>query len=161
MCSRASTLLELFQYHGWANERILTACAGLATAELAAPMPDLYGSPLETLTHLVSVEANYLRLMRGQPTYPEHLEEVMAAIEKSRAASDGYLRLIAEVQSDDLERPFRMPGLNRDLSLEQGLIQVATHSTQHRADLASSLTRLGKEPPALDYVQYLLDVSNA
>ena len=134
--SRASTLLELFRYDSWANERMLTACAGLATDQLAAPMPDLYGSPLETLTHLVSVEANYLRLMRGEPTQAEHFEVVIAAIERSRAASDGYLRLIAELESEHLERPFRMPGLNRDLSLEQGLIQVATHSTQHRADLA-------------------------
>jgi uncharacterized damage-inducible protein DinB len=39
--------------------------------------------------------------------------------------------------------------------VRQALIQVALHSTEHRADLAGAITRLGGTPPPLDYVQYL------
>ncbi len=150
-----SVLIELYSYHRWANRRILTACSQLNPEQLAYSMPDHFGSPFETLTHMISVETNYLRLMRGEPTRPERFALVSEALERTDAVSEEYLTLIAETSELDLTRLFRMPGLDRELSVEQGLIQVATHSTQHRADLASALTRLGQEPPALDYVQLL------
>jgi uncharacterized damage-inducible protein DinB len=105
---------------------------------------------------MISVETNYLRLMRGEPPRAERFAQVSEALERTDAVSEEYLALITEASEFDLTRLFRMPGLGRKLSLEQGLIQVATHSTQHRADLASALTRLGQEPPALDYVQLLM-----
>jgi len=151
-----SILIEFYSYHRWANRRILTACSQLTSEQLASSMPDHFGSPLETLTHMISVETNYLRLMRGEPTRPERFALVSEALERTDAVSEEYLALIAEASEVDLTRLFRMPGLDRELSIEQGLIQVATHSTQHRADLASALTRLGQEPPALDYVQLLM-----
>jgi uncharacterized damage-inducible protein DinB len=69
----------------------------------------------------------------------------------------GYRDFLSELTAAKLQRSFQMPGLGCDLTIEQGIIQVVTHSTQHRADLASALTRLGVTPPPLDYVQLLFD----
>lgn len=35
---------------------------------------------------------------------------------------------------------------------------IEGHSTEHRADLAAAVTRLGGTPTSLDYVQYLADM---
>jgi uncharacterized damage-inducible protein DinB len=151
-----AALHELLRFTSWANERVIQACASLSAEQLRRPFADLYGTPLETLTHLISIEHNYLRLMRGEDVRPLSFDDVAGAAATSESTADGYREFIGGLANDDLQRTFHMPGLGSDLTLEQGIIQVTTHSTQHRADLASALTRLGLTPPPLDYVQFLL-----
>ena len=151
------TLLELYRYNAWANCRIVDACAALPVEGLAAAMPDMYGSVLETLGHLISVEYNYLRLIKGQPMERRSLPTVDVAREACLATDAAYVRLVGALTVADLARTFDMPGLQRHLTVRQALIQVALHSTEHRADLAAAVTRLGGTPPPLDYVQFLAD----
>ena len=149
------TLVELYRYNVWANRRILDACAALDDAQTRAAMPGMYGSALETVSHLVGVEFNYLRLIAGQPTERRRFDDLASARERCLETDRGYLDLVGRLTVADLARTFHMPGLGRDLTVRQALIQVATHSTEHRADLAAAVTRLGGTPPPLDYVQYL------
>ena len=149
------TLLELYRYNAWANCRIVDACAALPVEGLAAEMPAMYGSVLETLSHLISVEFNYLRLIEGQPTERQQFASPDLARVACLATDAAYVRLVEGLTDADLVRGFHMPGLDRDLTVRQALIQVALHSTEHRADLAAAVTRLGGTPPPLDYVQYL------
>lgn len=151
------TLVELYRYNAWANCRVIDACAALPVEGLAAEMPQMYGSVLATLGHLIGVEANYLHLIQGQPTERRPVPSVDLAREISLATDAGYVRLVGELTEADLARTFYMPGLKRDLTVQQALIQVALHSTEHRADLAAAITRLGGTSPPLDYVQYLAD----
>lgn len=153
------TLLEFYRYNAWANCRIIDACASLPVPGLAAEMPAMYGSVLETLGHLIGVEYAYLRLIEGQPTERREYETVDLARGTCLPTDAAYVRLIGELTEDDLARPFHMPGLGRDLTVRQALIQVALHSTEHRADLAAAVTRLGGTPPPLDYVQFLADTA--
>ena len=74
-------------------------------------MPYHFGSPLETLTHMISVETNYLRLMRGELTHPESFALVSEALERTDAVSEEYVKLIAEASEVEVTRLFRMPGL--------------------------------------------------
>ena len=149
------TLVELYRYNAWANGRILAACSALPVEGLAAEMPEMYGSVLATLGHLIGVEYNYLRLIEGRPTDRRQLATVDDARETCQVTDPAYIQLVAGLTEADLARTFHMPGLGRDLTVRQALIQVALHSTEHRADLAAAVTRLGGTPPPLDYVQYL------
>lgn len=153
------TLAELYRYNAWANRQILDACAALDDAKLRTEMPAMYGSVVETVSHLVGVEFNYLRLIEGEPTERRRFDDFAPARERCLETDRGYVELVGRLTVADLARTFHMPGLGRDLTVRQGLIQVATHSTEHRADLAAAVTRLGGTPPALDYVQYLAAVA--
>jgi uncharacterized damage-inducible protein DinB len=148
---------DLVRFTAWGNARIIQVCGSLSAEQLATPFTDLYGTPLETLTHMISVEYNYLRLMLGEAVTAQAFESVAAAAVVSQNTAQGYRDLLAHLAEDDLSSTFCMPGLNRSLTMEHGLLQVVTHSTQHRADLASAATRLGMKPPSLDYVQFLME----
>ena len=149
------TLAALYRYNAWANCRILDACAALPVEGLATEMPAMYGSVLETLGHLIGVEHNYLRLIEGQSTERRTFATADLAREACLTTDAAYVKLVDGLTEADLARTFFMPGLKRDLTVRQALIQVALHSTEHRADLAAAVTRLGGTPPPLDYVQYL------
>ncbi len=153
------TLSELYRYNAWANCRIVVSCAALPVEGLAVEMPAMYGSVLETLGHLIGVEYNYLRLIEGQSMERRSLPTVDLAREACLATDAAYVTLVGELTESALDRTFYMPGLKRDLTVRQALVQVALHSTEHRADLAAALTRLGGTPPPLEYVQYLADAS--
>jgi uncharacterized damage-inducible protein DinB len=149
------TLVELFRYNAWANCRVLDACAALPVSALGAAQPAMYGTVLTTVAHIIGVEVNYLRLIEGEETARQQFEALDAARERCLATDDAYVRLVEGLTDADLGRTFHMPGLGRDLTVRQALIQVALHSTEHRADVAAAITRLGGTPPPLDYVQYL------
>ena len=63
----------------WASRLIVDACAALRANQLRTPRADVYGSILETLSHLISVEYNYLRSIRGEPTEPQRFDDVASA----------------------------------------------------------------------------------
>ena len=155
--STMQMLAELFRYNVWANRRIVDACAALSADQLRTPRADVYGSILDTLSHLISVEYNYLRLIRGEPTVPQRFDAVAAARERCQETDRAYIEFVERLDELGLGRSFRMEGLGRDMTVGQGLLQVATHSIQHRADLASAVSRSGVEPPGLDYVHYLAE----
>jgi uncharacterized damage-inducible protein DinB len=105
------TLIELYRYNAWANCRVIDACAALSVEGLAAEMPQMYGSVLETLGHLIGVESNYLRLIEGQPTERRLLPAMDVAREICLATDAAYVRLLAGLDDADLARTFYMPGL--------------------------------------------------
>jgi uncharacterized damage-inducible protein DinB len=119
-------LAELFRYNVWANHRIVDACAALSDDQLRTPRADVYGSILDTLSHLISVEYKYLRMIRGEPTAPQRFADVAAARERCQDTDRAYIELVERLDELGLGRSFRMEGLGRDMTVGQGLLQVAT-----------------------------------
>jgi uncharacterized damage-inducible protein DinB len=150
-------LAELLAYNAWANERVLEACRGLSAEQLQAPQGDMYGPVLDTLRHILEVEAGYLALIAGAGRPPPAAEGLAALTDQSKSVAVGYERLLGSAGASGLERRFSIPWFEREVTVEQGLAQVVTHSLQHRADVAGALTRAGIEPPPLDFVLFVLE----
>lgn len=147
----------MFRYNAWANERILGAAAQLSQEQASAPVAGIYGSVLETARHMLGVERVYLELMGGDaPAFPEGLDAV-GLNETAAALGCAYQAFIAGLSNPDLGRRFRVPWFDREFTVGDGLIQVATHSIEHRADLASAISRLGATTPPLDYIFWVME----
>ena len=56
-----------------------------------------------------------------------------------------------------LDATFLVPWFQRSFTRGDGILQLVTHSTEHRADLAAALTRMGISTPPIDYVEYVID----
>src|SRR6267378_285272 len=63
----ADQLLDLIEYNRWANHQLFALVDRASADGLQASQPGMYGSVIETLTHLVSVERNFLRRIRDEP----------------------------------------------------------------------------------------------
>ena len=148
----ASVLGQLFAHNLWANTQIMDACAGLRAEQLdQTPMTATLGSIRETLVHLVEAEQGYLRLLGGEVHAaiwgnPVAIDELRPVIEDSGQR----LLDLAEIHSSALDE--------RRIRTRDGywvvpwvvLLQVINHATEHREQVNSMLTALGRTPPVID-----------
>lgn len=152
------TILEkTFEYNNWANSRIIEACATLTDEQLdAEPKSATKGSIRGTLSHLVTSQQGYLRLLtvpleaRLQPVPPPPFGEL------GRAASLSGEALLALARDE--------PGLQVKGSVRSKdgyllepwvvMLQVINHATEHREQIKSMLSSLGLTPPSIDAWDY-------
>ncbi len=151
------TLLALFRYNAWANARVAAACASLADADLRRPVAHAYGSVLRLLAHVLAVEDGYFELVTGAPRQPTEAETLASIVGRLREVDDAYIRVLAEGSRLSSESTFHVPWFDSALTFEQGLLQVATHSIEHRSDLARALSEYGVAPPPLDFVVFVAE----
>ena len=153
----------LFEYHTWANRRILEAAAGVSQEQFDAPAEFPYGGLRGTLVHLLGAEWLWrTRLQEGvspqeMPLLEDfpNLESVSSRLEGEDAALGAYLDSLEE---GDLDRTVQYkttkgkPYTNVAWNL---LFQLVNHSTQHRSEAAVLLTRYGRSPDDLDFIVFL------
>jgi uncharacterized damage-inducible protein DinB len=151
------SLVDLVEYNRWANYHLFALLERASAEGLAASQSGMYGSMLETLQHLVSVERNFLRAIRDEPRDRLGVLNVDGLRAVMQPLGDEYVTALAS--EDDLDRPVFIPWLDGgvNIRLTDAVIQPITHSIQHRADLLGALSREGIEPPPLDYVRWVLD----
>src|SRR4051812_33365155 len=138
-----SELRDLVAYNRWANGHLFALVERASSEGLEARQPGMYGSVIETLTHLVNVERNFLRRIRDESR--DRLSNVSVAELRAEmdALGPAYLRMLdAEA---DLERPVFIPWLDDgvNLRLADAVVQPLVHSIQHRADIIGALSREG------------------
>jgi uncharacterized damage-inducible protein DinB len=151
-------LADLYRYNVWANARVFEACASVDTAALQEDARGTLGTIDETLKHLVGVEDVYLAMIQGHPpasreareAYPAH--DLAWFADRARQLGDGYLDLLSGEGDALLERPLTVPWFNFPLTARDGLLQVLSHSAQHRSQVLSTLGARGVEAPNIDYV---------
>jgi uncharacterized damage-inducible protein DinB len=150
-------LLDLVDYNRWANYQLFEMVERASADGLETSQAGMYGSILETLTHLVNVERNFIRRIRDEPR--ERLSNLSVA--ELRTVLDGLAPTYAETLAgeSDLERQVFIPWLDDgvNIRLTDAVIQPITHSIQHRADIIGALSRAGADAPEMDYVHWVLE----
>lgn len=161
------TFDDLFRYNRWANDEVFAACHAVDQSELEDDAPGTQGSIASTLKHLVGVEDVYLMMLNDQPLDArDSLETYLARdlawfAERSRQLGESYRALLARVDPATLAGPLTVPWFDFALTKRDGLIQVLTHSAQHRAQVLSVLGARGHVVPSLDYVRLVAERPDA
>lgn len=156
-------LVKLFEHNNWANLQVIQTCAVLTDEQLdTEPKSATYGSIRQTLLHLVSAQAGYLRLfttpVEERHLHPIHLE--YAELEQSvRTSGEGLIALVRHWEenppADKLETT---DGFYVETWLL--IVQIIDHATEHREQIKSMLSALGVTPPEIDGWMYA-SVTNA
>lgn len=154
-------LRDLYAHNAWANARTLAACHSLNREQLEAGAPGTYGTIVDTIRHMVGVEDAYLYMLHDQS--PERMgppdiyfgQDADWFIQRSAELARGYADLVATLNPDTLDQPLRVPWFDFPLTKHDGLLQILTHSGQHRAQILSVLGERGLDVPNLDYVAFV------
>ncbi len=147
-----SRFADLFEYNRWANGLVLAATSRMSGEALSAPMPELGGATIGLLEHLAQVQANFFGIMTGSGRPPREEGRPYDAIAALvRQTDEGFLDALPSLEAR-LEDRFELPWFGRTFTIEQGLIQVATHSVQHRAGISAGIARAGLKLADLDYI---------
>ena len=163
----ARHLLAEAYNNGWANHRLLRACAQLSQADFVAPRSGFFPSIKATLNHILTVDWFYIdaleREARGAPPHPDFRAEFFTvpepfdtcgALWDAQRAADR--RLIAYC------RALRDADLGRIVSIDRGegawqrdtrqrlLAHLFEHQIHHRGQVHAMLSSTSLAPPQLD-----------
>ena len=160
MESQSRILVELFRHNLWANAAMVDACGALTPQQLSTELSGTYGRLDHTLIHLARAQGGYVKTLAGWQPGPEHrleYDDPFPGVDHIRA----HLRLTGELLIDVAGSPDLDRSLEGTWGEEQYrypawvlLLHAAHHATEHRQQIATTLTNLGVEPPEPDPVAY-------
>jgi uncharacterized damage-inducible protein DinB len=159
---RVDVVVELFRHNTMMNRRLLDACRKLSPEQLSATAPGTYGTVSATLVHISNAQEGYAARLLDTDR-PERLTEDpfpgLDAVAARLAHGDAQLEEAAtqtgsertvKVTGDDPPGSWWMP-------VSLFLLQAVNHGTEHRSQVATILTQLGVEPPAMDGWTYFFE----
>jgi len=148
-------LTRLFEHNNWANQKIIEVCLTLTDEQLdAAPQSATEGNIRSTLSHLVSAQYGYLRLL----TLP--LEERQDRVTVEFAGLHESLKSSGEKLLEPTRDESNLPATRLQTRDEYYvepwviMVQIINHATEHREQIKSMLTALGVTPPSIDGWDY-------
>jgi len=155
-------LVEFFRHNTMMNRRLVDACSRLSPEQLDAKATGTYGSVGATLVHIANGQEAYAaRLLDTER--PERLPENpfpgFDALEERFARGDALLEEAAARAADDREVTVTDddPPATWSMPVSLFLLQAVNHGTEHRSQIATTMTQLGIEPPSMDGWTYFLD----
>lgn len=155
-------VLTLYDYHYWAEARILRAALQLTPEQFVAKNTSSHGSLRGTLVHALSSATVWRRRLQGE--LPSgFLDEVnfstpQALYEACRAEEVQLLAYLAGMDDAGLQFVLHYKttkGVPYQDVVWHLLFQVLNHGTQHRAEAAMMLTDFGHSPGDVDLIVYL------
>ena len=151
----------LISYSDWANDRILACAERVSPEQLTAANDFGWGSLRGTLVHLMDAEYHWRELLKEgvfvEELQPESFADVAAVREGWLDERAAFWRFLDSLSDEDLNSAisYEARGEVRRRLLWQCLAHLVNHGTQHRAESAALLTRLGHSPGNLDLTEYL------
>jgi len=153
--------------NGWANHRLLRACAQLSQGDFVARRTGFFPSIKATLNHILTVDWFYLdaleREVRGAPPHPDFRSEFFAVAEPFgtcealwAAQREADRRLIAYCKALGDEELGRIVTIDRGEGVFQRdtrqrlLAHVFEHQIHHRGQVHAMLSSTPVAPPQLD-----------
>lgn len=155
------TLTDLYAYNAWANDQVFAVCRSVDQARLDENAPGTFGTISETLKHMAQVEMVYFLMLQDKPlptgeARDEFFGHDLAWFAQTLArVGREYLELLANADDEYYSQPLHVPWFDFALTKHDGLLQVLSHSAQHRAQVFSVLGQRGVEVPDLDYVLFV------
>jgi uncharacterized damage-inducible protein DinB len=144
--------------NGWANHRLLSACAGLSQAEFEAARTGFFPSIQATLNHILTIDWFYVDALEGGTLGPAaYAKEIpcptLSELRSAQAAVDR--RLIAFCCALDEKGPDRIIRVHRETRVQTEradrlLLQLFQHDIHHRGQAHSMLSGTTVAPPQLD-----------
>lgn len=159
---RSDDLLPLVRHMEWADALMWRAVLGLPPAGAAEP------TLRERLFHVHLVQRVYLATWRGVPLTefpdPAQFADLAALGAWARPYYAEAAALVSAADAAALARPVHVPHSERlappggavtPATFAETVLQVTSHTTYHRGQVAMQVRALGGEPPLTDFVTWI------
>lgn len=156
--SQLLTFRAMAYNNGWANHRLLTACAGLSQAEFEAPRTGFFPSLQATLNHILVIDHFYVDALEGGRLGPAAWDDPIpcpsvAALHRAQAAVDRRLVAFCEALApeglDAVTRVHRQDHVQEERT-DRLLLHLFQHQIHHRGQAHAMLSGTAIPPPQLD-----------
>jgi uncharacterized damage-inducible protein DinB len=164
---RLRTIRWLWSFQTWARPRLLDAASHLGSEQLNEPGAIAgglgTGSLHDMLAHIVGAEEVWLRRWQGEERAPlpagGDFADLGAIAERWEETERGRFEYLDGLTDHDLDRDVRYVSVTRHVEerfpLWQTMLHITNHTTHHRADVCTALSRIGRAPESVDVIDYL------
>jgi uncharacterized damage-inducible protein DinB len=157
-----SKLEHFLRHNAWANTAYMDFCEQLTEAQLSVGAKGTFGPARETLVHIVANEYGYLGALGRFPTSTpgggalDHGASFPGwDLLRQHAQTTGNALVAAAVDiPDEAVQEVEFEGRKYKVPVDVPLLQALNHGTEHRGQIAVSLTQAGVTPPTLDSWTY-------
>ncbi len=156
----SEALGQLLDHMRWADAVVWTEALDVPAAEEDSRIRQL-------LHHVHEVQRAYLHVFREQPLdlpEPARFETLVSIAAWGRECHRELAAFVRDLTPTELEKEVRFPwadqlaarlGTAHPATVEQGLHQIASHSTYHRGQINTRIRELDGEPPLTDFVAWI------
>ena len=161
--SKLVMIRRLYEYHEWADERLLDAAAMAPEELLVRPADIPFGNVRDNLLHILGSQVSWLMRWTGEAPPLARLEPGALAAglrESFTSAHDGLRAYIGALTDEQVESPMMFIEFDRGQTYEisrptwEMLLSVGSHGTSHRSEVAAVLTGAGVSPGEIDYSEF-------
>jgi len=161
--SKLEMIKRLYEYHEWADERLLEAAARVSEEALTVGADIPFGNARDNLLHILGSQVSWLMRWTGEPPKLAQLERgrVAETLQESFAwAHERLLSYIGALTEEQVESSIRFTEFDRGQSHEverpmwEMLLSVGSHGMGHRGEVAAVLTVAGATPGEIDYSEF-------
>lgn len=156
-------LPRLIEYKQWANNLLFNTIARLPVEAIEAPQKIVFGSLINTLNHVYTVDQIFKAHLTGtehgfttrRPTQSPpmaKLFELQKGVDRWFAKYADSLSAAEAMEIVDFEF---IDGGAGAMSREDMLIHLVNHGTYHRGHVGTMLYEISVEPPTTDYPVFL------
>ena len=156
-------IVALFAYDRWANRKVLDACRKLTAEQyVAEPVPG-WSSVRSTLSHIALATVFNLRTLVTNPDDRLPTEADLATMDDAAQLLERAYRRFEELRPtltpERLNTVLTLRAIGRPFTLPRWAIlrHIVNHSTYHRGQVASKLTRFGIEQSITDFFWWVIE----
>ncbi len=157
---RVADLERLYDYHYWANRRLLDVVAQLSPEQFTQPVAGSYGSIRNTLVHVMSAEWGWLDRcggpVRGNRLKAEDYATLDSVLRTWTDVEQKVRAFLSGLTDNDMMRSvdFTLGEQKGTASLEHLMLHAVVHAVHHRGQVAMLLRTLGCAPGNFDLLFY-------
>ncbi|HEY7984332.1 MAG TPA: DinB family protein [Ktedonobacterales bacterium] len=157
----ATGFRDLYAYTFWADREMWACVEQLTDEQFARDLGYSRGAPREQCIHIMAVEywwphflrTGELHFLRAED-YPTRAA-IRAKWDEVEREATAYLAGLTPSELERDVRPDAWDAEDQPIKLWQALVQVANHSTDHRAQVLAGLKTLGAPTFEQDYLTYI------
>ncbi len=156
------------RFNAWANDRLYGCVAGISDQAYRKDRKAYFGSIHNTLNHLLVVDRLWTHRIKGSDHGIKSLDQILYDdFESLRAAreeeDENLVALVDGLSEEELRSPVTygriIGGGTHTTRRDHILITLYNHQTHHRGQVHAMLTQQGIDPPPLDVIYLLEELS--
>jgi uncharacterized damage-inducible protein DinB len=161
--SKLQLITNLYDYHRWANERLLDAMAMVDERELMRGFPIPFGNVKDNMLHILGSQVSWVMRLTGETPELSKVEDgnVVPALRESFLwAHDYFASYVASLSDEEIEGVTAVIEFGDDQPrrlerpLWEILLSVGSHGIAHRAEVTVALAQMGADPDQMDYSEF-------
>lgn len=157
---------KLYRYTDWANRKVWALADTMSDEDYFKPLDFSIGSIHDQLVHTMGVEFWWLHALRtGELKYiddPAAFPNLSYVVKQWEDVSKTNLAYVNSLTEDELQRRVNPESWENERSVYvwEALVQVANHSTDHRAQIMAMMHQFGVTGVEQDFLFFLHDADN-